>query len=114
VTLLVIDASVLVPAAVAFPDSHPSRLLDAVCAGEVEMIVCDRLLNEVERALTSKYFGPRINESERAEYLQLLGALGCTTRLTPGQGQERVPVRSGDQARRRHPRTIQALTTLSP
>ena len=40
------------------------------------MIVCDRLLHEVERALTSKYVGRRINESERTEYLQLLGTLG--------------------------------------
>ena len=75
-TRLVIDASVLVSAAVAHPDSRPTRLLEAVRAGQVEMLICDRLLDEVERALTGKYFTERVTAEERAAYLSLIRAIG--------------------------------------
>lgn len=52
-TRLVIDASVLLSAAVAAPDTPLALLMGAVRSGAVEMVVCDRLLGEVRRGLDS-------------------------------------------------------------
>ena len=49
-TRLVIDASVLV-SAVAARGGHPFLTLEAVRAGEIEMIACPHLLEEVDAAL---------------------------------------------------------------
>ena len=57
-------------AAVAHPDSRPTRLLEAVRAGEVEMVTCEQLLGEVERALAGKYFTQRVTAEERIAYLE--------------------------------------------
>ncbi len=72
----VIDASVLVSAAVAHPDSRPTKLLGAVRAGEFEMLICKRLLGEVERALNGRYFTKRVAAEERIAYLALIRTLG--------------------------------------
>ncbi|MGH3264715.1 MAG: PIN domain-containing protein [Trebonia sp.] len=69
------DASVLVSAAVAFPDSPSARVLDAVRAGRLELIMCDQLLGEVDRALRTRYFAARITDQERASIALLLRTL---------------------------------------
>ena len=63
-----IDASVLLSAALATPDSHPSLLLDTVRAGEIEMVLCAQLVGEVRAGLDGRYFRDRITDAERARY----------------------------------------------
>jgi putative PIN family toxin of toxin-antitoxin system len=74
----VVDASVLLSAVVARPDSHPSLLLDAVRAGDIEMVACERLLDEVRRGLEGRYFRERIDENERVAIPAMLRALALT------------------------------------
>lgn len=74
-TRLVIDASVLVSAAIAGPESRLSLLLSAVRAGEAEMVACDHLFDEVDRALRSPYFAERVTSRERSTYLAALRAI---------------------------------------
>lgn len=71
----VVDASVLLSAVIAKPDSHPSLLLDAVRAGYIEMVVCEQLLDEVRRGLDGRYFRERISENERLAIPAMLRAL---------------------------------------
>ena len=71
----VVDASVLLSAVIAKLDSHPSLLLDAVRAGEIEMVACERLLDEVRRGLHGRYFRDRIDENERLAIPAMLRAL---------------------------------------
>jgi putative PIN family toxin of toxin-antitoxin system len=71
----VVDASVLLSAVIAKPDSHPSLLLDAVRAGDIEMVACERLLDEVRRGLDGRCFRERINEDERLAIPAMLRAL---------------------------------------
>ncbi len=40
------------------------------------MFICDQLLHEVQRALTSKYFTQRVTAEERSAYLWLLRTIG--------------------------------------
>ncbi len=79
-TRLVLDASVLVSTVVAHPESRLTRLLEQVRRREVEMVICDHLLDEVERALKTKYFIERVTPPERTAYLAFLRATG---RLMP-------------------------------
>lgn len=72
----VLDASVLLSAALAKPESNPSLLLDAVRAGAIEMVVCPRLIREVASRLDSRYFRDRITLEERAAIPAMLEALG--------------------------------------
>lgn len=69
----VVDASVLLSAVIAKPDSHPSLLLDAVRAGDIEMVA--RLLDEVRRGLGGRYFRERISEDERLAIPAMLRVL---------------------------------------
>ncbi len=55
-TYLVIDAGVLLSAAVARRDGPLVRLMGAVAAGAVEMVACDQLFVEVEKGLRGTYF----------------------------------------------------------
>jgi len=71
----VVDASVLLSAVIAKPDSHPSLLLDAIRAGEIEMVACERLLDEVRRGLDGRYFRERIDDNERVAIPTMLLAL---------------------------------------
>jgi putative PIN family toxin of toxin-antitoxin system len=64
-TRIVVDASALLSASVAAPDTPLSLLLGAVRAGTVETVVCDHLLGEVRRGLESRYFRERISDEER-------------------------------------------------
>ena len=59
-TRLLVDASVLVSAAVTVPGSPSARLLDAVTTGVIEIVACQRLLDEIERALRRPYFAARL------------------------------------------------------
>ena len=65
-TRVVIDASTLLSASVARPESPLSPLLDAVRAGTIEMVACDQLLGEVEAGLRSRYFRDRISAVDGA------------------------------------------------
>lgn len=71
----VLDASILLSAVIAKPESHPSLLLDAVRSGDIEMLACDRLLDEVRRGLEGRYFRDRINEEERLAIPAMLRVL---------------------------------------
>ncbi len=72
----VLDASVLLSATLAKPDSNPSLLLDAVRAGEIEMVVCPQLISEVAAGLQSRYFRDRITVEEQAAIRSMLEAIG--------------------------------------
>jgi len=65
VTYLVIDAGVLLSAAVARRDGPLVRLMGAVAAGAVEMVACDQLFVEVEKGLRGTYFRDRLTEEQR-------------------------------------------------
>lgn len=82
----VVDASVLLSAVIAKPDSHPSLLLDAVRAGDIEMVACEHLLGEVRRGLDGRYFRDRIGENERVAIPAMLRGLAL---MVPDP--ERVP-----------------------
>ena len=50
--------------------------MGAVQSGAAEMVVCDRLLREVERGLARPYFRGRLTEEERDELLLALERIG--------------------------------------
>lgn len=77
-TRLVIDASVLLSASVASPDTPLALLLGAVRAGTVEMVVCDHLLAEVRRGLDNSYFREHLDEEERAGIPDGLARVGVS------------------------------------
>jgi putative PIN family toxin of toxin-antitoxin system len=58
---------VLLSAAVAAPDTALSQLMGAVQSGAAEMVVCDQLLDEVERGLENRYFRKRLTDEEGKE-----------------------------------------------
>jgi PIN domain-containing protein len=72
----VLDASVLLSAVLAKPDSYPSLLLDAVLADEIEMVLCEQHISEVTAGLESRYFRDRITAEERYAVPAMLEALG--------------------------------------
>lgn len=75
-TRLVIDASVLLSAAVAAPDTPLSQLMGAVQSGTAEMVVCDQLLSEVQQGLEGRYFRDRLTDEEREELPIALARIG--------------------------------------
>ena len=77
-TRLVIDASVLLSAAIAAPDMPLALLMGAVRSGAVEMVACERLLDEVRRGLDSRYFRGRLSDEEREEIPLALARAGLT------------------------------------
>jgi predicted nucleic acid-binding protein len=79
VTRVVVDASVLVSAAVGFPDSPSARVLDAVRTGRLELVVCELLLGELDRALQTHYFAKRVTSPERASTGLLLRTLAVVS-----------------------------------
>lgn len=70
-TRVVIDANVLASAAAGHPDSPSRRLLDALASGRIEAVLCDRILQELDRALERPYFVARVTPIER----RMLGAV---------------------------------------
>jgi putative PIN family toxin of toxin-antitoxin system len=75
VTRLVLDASVLLSAVLAKPESHPSLLLEAVRSGQIEMVACGQLLREVRGGLGGRYFRDRITDADRDAIPAMLAAL---------------------------------------
>jgi putative PIN family toxin of toxin-antitoxin system len=75
-TRLVVDANVLVSATVAAPDTPLALLVDAGRTGLVEIVICERLIDEVERGLEHSYFRARLPQEERNAYLEGLCHLG--------------------------------------
>ncbi len=62
---LVIDANVLASAAAGHPESPSRRLLYAVGSGRIEVILCEHVLRELDRALARPYFAARLTDVER-------------------------------------------------
>jgi putative PIN family toxin of toxin-antitoxin system len=75
VTRLVLDASVLLSAVLANPESPSSLLLEAVRSGQIEMVACGHLLGEVRDGLGGRYFRDRIVDEEREAIPAMLAAL---------------------------------------
>jgi putative PIN family toxin of toxin-antitoxin system len=75
-TRLVVDASVLLSASVAAPNTPLALLMGAVRSGTVEMVVCEQLLGEVRRGLDSAYFRGRLTTEERETSLAAIGRIG--------------------------------------
>jgi len=69
-TRYLIDASVLVSAAVARPGTPISLLMDAVEDGKVEMVACELLIGEVRRGLAGSYFRERLPAHDREAVLK--------------------------------------------
>jgi len=68
-TRYLLDASVLLSAAVARPGTPISVLMDAVEDGKIEMVACERLIGEVRRGLAGSYFRERLPAEEREAVL---------------------------------------------
>ena len=68
-TRLLLDASVLLSAAVARPGTPTALLLDAVEDGTVEMVACERLFGEVSRGFEGSYFRDRLSAEDREAVL---------------------------------------------
>lgn len=68
-TRYLIDASVLLSAAVARPGTPISLLMDAVEDGKVELVACERLIGEVRRGLGGAYFRERLPAQDREAVL---------------------------------------------
>jgi uncharacterized protein len=64
-TRVVIDANVLASATAGHPDSPSRRLLDAIASDRIEAVLCDRILQELDRALQRPYFVARVTAVER-------------------------------------------------
>jgi predicted nucleic acid-binding protein len=68
-TRVLLDASVLLSAAVARPGTPISLLMDAVEDGRVEFVACERLIGEVRRGLEGPYFRERLPAEHREAVL---------------------------------------------
>jgi putative PIN family toxin of toxin-antitoxin system len=75
-TRLVVDASVLLSASVAAPNTPLALLMGAVRSGAVEMVVCEQLLGEVRRGMDGPYFRGRLTMEERETSLAAIGRIG--------------------------------------
>lgn len=75
-TRLVVDASVLLSASVAAPDTPLALLMGAVRSGAVEMVVCEQLLGEVRRGMDGPYFRRRLTAEERETSLAAIRRIG--------------------------------------
>jgi len=73
-TRVVVDANVLVSAVSGHKDSPSRRLLEALAAGRVEAILCERILLELDRTLQRPYFAARVTTEEREQASAVLRA----------------------------------------
>lgn len=85
-----LDANVLVSALLSRVGA-PARLVERWLEGDLELVVCPRLLAEVERALRSPKLQERVSDEVVAEFLSLLGELA----LVPDPS-DPPPIRSQD------------------
>jgi putative PIN family toxin of toxin-antitoxin system len=67
----VLDANVLI-AALLSPSGAPAQLIGRWLGGDFDLVVSERLLNELERALVYPKLRRRISEDEAAELVALL------------------------------------------
>ena len=92
-TRVVIDANVLASAAAGHPDSPSRRLLNALAAGRIEAVLCDRILREVDRALQRPYFLARVTPIERRMFGEVLRAVAeCS--LIPSRRRRRCAIQA--------------------
>ena len=87
----VLDPNVLISALLS-RDGSPARVLRSWLDGELELIVSDKLLAELERALTYPKLRKRITPAEGAQFVELLRQ-GANLRPDPS---EPPSVRSAD------------------
>jgi len=87
----VLDPNVLISGLLA-PTGAPARLIVRWLAGDFELIVSERLLDELSRALAYHKLRSRISADEARAFVQLLGR-SATTSLDPvaGPGPSRDP-----------------------
>lgn len=68
---VVLDVNVLISALLSRTGA-PARLLERWLEGELELVVCEKLLDELARALRSPKLSDRIAESDARELLELV------------------------------------------
>ena len=66
-TRVVVDANVLASGIAGHADSPSRRLLDALAADRIEALLCNRILQELDRALQRPYFAARVTAVERQQ-----------------------------------------------
>jgi putative PIN family toxin of toxin-antitoxin system len=71
----VLDANVLVSALISRVGA-PARLLELWIEGEVELVVCKTLLDEVQRTLNRPKISSRVASEDAVRFVRLLGELG--------------------------------------
>ncbi len=77
-TRLVLDTSTLLSGLVSMPTSPPALLLVAARAARFDLVICPRVLSEVERGLAKDYFRARIDASAGAAAVTALRRLAIT------------------------------------
>jgi uncharacterized protein len=87
----VFDANVLVSALISRTGS-PARLVERWLAGEFELVVCEALLVEVERALAYPKVRERVSPADAGEYVRVLRELAEVV----ADPSDVAPVRSRD------------------
>ena len=72
---VVLDVNVLIASLLA-PDSTPARLVLRWLAGDFELIISDKLVIELRRALSYRKLSRRVSEAEAAGFVHLVEASG--------------------------------------
>ena len=110
---VVLDANVLVSALISRAGA-PARLLALWLEGEFELVVCETLLEEVEKTLGRPKIGARVSQADADAFVRLLRELAESVAepkeppairsadpnddyLIAMAARERVPLVSGDQ-----------------
>lgn len=71
----VIDANVFVSASFG-EDGPPVQVVRRAIGGELEYVVCPRLLGEIRATLARPYFVSRLSPSEAAAFIELIATSG--------------------------------------
>ena len=71
----VLDANVLVSALISRVGA-PARLVELWLEGEVELVVCETLLDEVQRTLSQPKISSRVTSEDATRFVRLLRELG--------------------------------------
>jgi len=77
-TRLVLDTSTLLSGLVSTPTSPPALLLVAARAARFDLVICPRVVAEVERGLAKRHFRSRIDASAGAAAVKALQRLAIT------------------------------------
>jgi putative PIN family toxin of toxin-antitoxin system len=70
----VLDANVLVSSLLSRTDA-PARLVELWLAGEFELVVCETLLEEVERTLAHPKIAARVSAADAADFVRVVREL---------------------------------------